>query len=183
MDRLSLNATVRKGTGKVYSKTIRANGVLPAVMYNWKGEAEMLEVNEVEFTKVWKQATATTLINLVVDGKTHLAFIKDTEYDIVTDKNLHVDFHVIDAKKPLKATLKIQTAGNPVGVREGGFLTKGVPTVTIQCLPEELPVRIVGDVSNLGLNQSLLVKDLPFAKGIKIISDLDAVVAEIKPIR
>lgn len=179
MDCLDLNAKLRNESGKSAAKKLRATGRLPAVMYNSKGVATMLDVDELEFTKVWKMATPTTLISLDVEGKKHLAFIQDTEYDIKADKNLHVDFHVIDEDKPLKVTMKVQIAGNPVGVREGGVLTTGVKEVTIECLPKDLPVRIVGDVSNLACGQSFTVKELPFAEGVKILSDANAVVAKV----
>ena len=180
MDCLDLNAKLRKESGKSVAKKLRASGRLPAVMYNTKGEATMLDVDELEFTKVWKMATPTTLVSLDVEGKKHLAFIQDTEYDIKADKNLHVDFHVIDEDKPLKVTMKVQVSGSPVGVREGGVLTTGVKEVTIECLPKDLPVRIVGDIGNLACGQAFTVKDLPFADGIKILSNADAVVAKVQ---
>lgn len=180
MDYLVLNANERKDAGKGVAKKLRAGGRLPAVMYNAKGKATMLDVDEAEFTKVWKVTTPTTLINLEVGGKKSLALIKDTLYDIKSDKNLHVDFQVLDEKKPLRLTMKVQTAGNPAGVREGGFFETGVKEVKIQCLPKDLPPRIVADVSNLGIGDSFLVKDLPFEKGVKILSNGDEVVARVK---
>ena len=101
MDQLVIKANTRSKAGKGIAKKLRAEGRLPAVMYNSKGEAVMLDIDESEFTKVWNQATPTTLINLDVDGSVKKAFIKDTEYNIIQDRNLHVDFHVIDEDKPL----------------------------------------------------------------------------------
>lgn len=182
MDQLVLKAATRAESGKKVAKKLRGNGSLPAVMYNSKGEAVMLTVDEDAFTKVWKVATPTTLVNLDVDGKKNLVFIKDTQYDIISDKNLHVDFHAIDEDKLLKISIKMQVAGNPVGVRDGGYLAKGIPSIEIECLPKNLPVRIVADVNNLGLGEKLLVKDVPVGKGVKLISDGEAVVATINSI-
>ena len=184
MERLVINAKTRTATGKGVARRLRAEGQLPAVMYNSKGESGMLEINETEFFKVWKQATPTTLISLVVDGaKGVLAFIKSTHYNIISDKNIHVDFHVIDETKPLVASMKVQTAGNPVGVRDGGVFEKGIARVEVQCLPADLPVRIVADVSDLALNSSITVKDLPFEKSITVLTDADATVALVRPMR
>ena len=180
MDYLVLNANERKEKGKEAAKKLRSTGRLPAVMYNSKGKSTMLDVDEAEFTKVWKVTTPSTLINLDVGGKKSLALIKDTLYDIKSDKNLHVDFHVIDEDKPLVAEIKLQLGGNPAGVREGGILFKGTPSIKIKCLPKDLPPRIVADVSGLGIGDSFLVKDLPFEKGVKILSNGDEVVARVK---
>lgn len=180
MDYMTLSAEVRTETGKKVAKQLRAAGKLPAVMYNSKGVSTMLTVNEAEFTKVWKLATPTTLIKLTVGSDTMLAFIKDTEYDIITDKNLHVDFHVIDEDKPLTATIKLQLGGNPAGVREGGILFNGTPSIKIKCLPKDLPVRIVADISALKIGDYLHVKELPLGDGITVISDKEAVVASVR---
>ncbi len=184
MERLVINAKTRTQSGKGVARRLRAVGQLPAVMYNSKGEAGMLEITESEFFKVWKQATPTTLISLVVDGgKGVLAFIKSTDYNIILDKNIHVDFHVIDEDKPLVATMKILTTGNPVGVRDGGVFEKGAAKVEVKCLPADLPVRIVADVSNLGLNEKICIKDLPFEKSVTVLTDPEVVVATVRPMR
>ncbi len=183
MDSLVLVAKERKDSGKTVAKRLRNAGRLPAVMYNSKGEATMLDVDEVEFTKIWKVATPTTLINLDVNGKKSLAFIKDTEYDIKTDKNLHVDFHVIDESKKLKRNIRVQVSGSPVGVREGGFFEAGVKEIEIECLPKDLPVRLVVDVSELKLGASMAVKDIKLPNGVKVLSDGDAVIAQVRSIK
>ena len=111
---------------------------------------------------------------------TYVAFIKDTEYNIITDKNLHVDFQVIDESKPLTRIVKIILGGNAAGVREGGILAKGTPSIKIQCLPKDLPVRIVADVTPLKVGESLKVKDIGLGAGIKILSNPELVAAQVK---
>lgn len=184
MENLVLNAVSRTATGKAAAKKLRASGRLPAVMYNSKGEAFMLDVDEAEFTKVWKTATATTLVSLVIDGKEGKpVLIKATEYDIITDKNLHVDFHAPDQDKPLNVTMTVLVRGNPVGVREGGALEKGIKTIDIKCLPKDLPVRVVADVSELNLNAELKVKDLNLGAGVTVLTGADEVIAAVRPLR
>jgi large subunit ribosomal protein L25 len=175
-----VKAITRTTKGKTEAAKLRKTGMLPAVMYNSKGEAAMLSVNEAEFTKVWKNTTPSTLINLVVDGKdAGIAFIKATEYNIITDKNLHVDFHVIEKDRQLKQRFKVQLTGSPVGVREGGKLSTHLTEVTVQCMPADLPPRIVADISNLGAGASFRVKDLVPGKGVTVLTDGEASLASI----
>ncbi|MCM1322024.1 MAG: 50S ribosomal protein L25 [Bacteroides sp.] len=181
MDQLVINANTRTVTGKVAAKKLRQNGRLPAVMYNSKGESVMLDIDEAEFSKIRKVATATTLVQLIVDGTSkNMSFIKDVEYDIISNKDLHADFHVVDENKPMKVTMKMQVSGTPVGVREGGTFVKGVQNITIRSLPADLPVRIVADVSGLAIGAALKVKDIPMAKGVEILSDSEAIVAAVR---
>ena len=69
MAKQTINAKTRTTTGKSAAKNLRKVGSIPAVVYNEKGEATMLEVNAVEFNKVWRTVTASTPVELVVDGK------------------------------------------------------------------------------------------------------------------
>ena len=78
MSKQTINAKTRTTTGKTAAKNLRKEGRIPAVVYNAKGEATSVEVDEVEFNKVWRTITPTTSVNLVLDGKESLALIKDT---------------------------------------------------------------------------------------------------------
>ena len=120
MEQIVINAKTRTETGKSFAKKLRAAGRLPAVMYNEKGESTMLDVDAVEFSKVWRTVTPTTLITLNVDGKENLAYVQDSEYDIKTDRNLHADFHVVSGNQPIVARMKVNYVGTPAGVLAGG---------------------------------------------------------------
>ena len=99
MEQFVVNAKIRKEAGKRVSKQLRAEGRIPAIAYNEKGESIMLDVDAAEFSKAWRSITPTTLINLKIDGQDNMAYIQDTEYDIKTDKNLHADFHIVSGTK------------------------------------------------------------------------------------
>ena len=77
MTKQTLNAKVRSTTGKTAAKNLRKVGSIPAVVYNHKGEATSIEVNAVEFNKIWRTITASTPVELVVDGKKEEVLIKD----------------------------------------------------------------------------------------------------------
>jgi large subunit ribosomal protein L25 len=50
----------------------------------------------------------------------------------------------------------------------------------VECFPKDLPERIEVDVSALGVNQSLHVRDIALAEGVRLISAGDQVVALVK---
>lgn len=183
MAKQTINAKVRTTTGKAAAKRLREVGSIPAVMYNEKGEATMLEVNEVEFNKVWRTITKTTPVELVVDGKSMDALIKDTEYNIRNDKVLHADFHVPAADEKLKYKYKVQLTGTPQGVLKGGFMVKRVPEVTVLATIGNLPERVVADVSKLNVGDALKVKDLNLGDNVTILTDAEASLVSIAPAR
>lgn len=179
----TINASVRKEHGKVAAKRIRASGKIPAVACNTKGEACSLTVDAVEFSKVWRNITRTTSITLSIEGKEHLAYIQDVEYDIKTDSVLHADFHIVNEDTVLKERFKIQYSGSPQGVREGGFLVKHQPSILLKATPKNMPERIVADISGIRIGEVFRVKDLGLPKDITIITDPEAVLVTVAPPR
>ncbi|MEE1167257.1 MAG: 50S ribosomal protein L25 [Treponema sp.] len=181
MSKQTINAKVRTTTGKTAAKKLREVGSIPAVMYNDKGEATMLEVNAVEFNKVWRSITATTSIDLNVDGKAMAALIKDVEYNIRNDSVLHADFFVPAANEKITAKMKVQLSGTPAGVLKGGFMVRRLPEVTVQACLADLPERVVHDVSAMNIGDALKVKDLSLGKNVAVLSDPEALLVTIAP--
>ncbi len=183
MSKQTLNAKVRTASGKTAAKKLRQVGSIPAVMYNEKGEATMLEVNEVEFNKIWRTITPTTSINLVVDGKENLALIKDTEYNIRTDKVLHADFFVPAADEKLVMKIKVHYTGTPAGVLKGGFKKERNNEIKIKAAIADLPETIVADISKINASEALRVKDLEVGKNVEILTDKELPLVTVSPAR
>lgn len=172
MEQLVVNAKVRTVSGKGAAGRIRKSGRIPAVMYDAKGKATMLDVDEVEFNKVWRAITKTTLITLAVEGQEpHDAFIKDTEYNIISDKVLHADFFTPDAHQKINAKLKVRYEGTPAGVLKGGFMIKHLPEIKIVAEPKHVPAKVVADISGINIGEVYRVKDLKLGEGVTIVTD------------
>ncbi len=183
MDKMVVEAKNRTLTGKKAAKQIRAAGNIPAVMYDESGKATSIEVSASQFNKVWRSITATTLVTLDVEGKKYDAMIRDTEYDIITDSVLHADFYVVENKKEIVRTYKVQYTGTPAGVLKGGFMVKHIPEVKVKCLPKDLPVRLVIDVSAINIGDVYRVKDIPMPETVKILTPAEASLVSVAPAR
>lgn len=183
MSKQTINAKTRTTTGKTAAKRLRKAGSIPAVVYNDKGEATSIEVNEVEFNKVWRTITPTTSINLVIDGKENLALIKDTEYNIRTDKVLHADFFVPAADEKLVTKIKVHYTGTPAGVLKGGFKKERNNQIKIKACIADLPETIVADISKINVSEALRVKDLQLSDKVEILSDENLPLVTVSPAR
>jgi large subunit ribosomal protein L25 len=118
---------------------------------------------------------------LKIDGQDNQAYIKDTEYDIKTDRSLHADFHIVSGNKPVTAVLKIRLAGNPAGVLKGGFMVKHVPDVKLKALPADMPASVTADVSALEIGGKFAIKDLNLSDKITVLSNPESLVVTIAP--
>jgi len=183
MDQMVVDAKARQETGKKAAKAIRAAGNIPAVMYDEEGKATSLVVGSAQFNKAWRNITKTQLVTLNVDGKAVDAFIRDVEYDIMTDSVLHADFFVVSNKKPVVRTYKVQYSGTAAGVLKGGFMVKHVPEIKVKALPKNLPARLVVDVSAINIGDEYKVGNLDLGKDVEILTPAESVLITIAPAR
>jgi large subunit ribosomal protein L25 len=130
-------------------------------------------------------AGQNTIFELTVDGQdtTH-ALIKDFQLDPINGKLLHVDLLRIDMTTKLKVKVPFEIVGQAVGVKVGGGLLDIVlREIEVECLPADIPEHIPVDVTHLALNQALRVSELQVSDRIQILTDPDAVVVHVAPIR
>ena len=183
MSKQTLNAKIRTVTGKTAAKNLRKEGRIPAVVYNAKGEATSIDVDEVEFNKIWRTITPTTSIVLNIDGKENVALIKDVEYNIRNDKALHADFFVPDADQKLVMKIKVHFQGTPAGVLKGGFKKERNNQIKIKAAIADLPETITADVSKINVSEALRVKDLVLGDKVEVLTDKELPLVTVSPAR
>ena len=98
-------------------------------------------------------------------GGVHEVLVKDYQRDNLSGQILHVDFYEFERGKALRTRVPIRLTGNPVGVKEGGILESQLRELDLECLPKDLPEEIVLDISELGLDKALHVRDLMLPPG------------------
>jgi large subunit ribosomal protein L25 len=180
MEDVIFQAKIRTETGKGVAGRLRKSGRLPAVIYGRNVAATAIDLNMQEFITGVKGISGSTIVQVEIDGKRHDAFVKAAQRTIQDGKFLHVDFYEIERGKLLRAKVRVHVNGNPQGVREGGVLEIPIHDIEVECMPKDLPRRIEVDISGLGVNQSIHVRDLALAEGVKLISAGDQVVALVK---
>ena len=183
MSKQTLNAKTRTVTGKTAAKNLRKEGRIPAVVYNAKGEATSIDVDEVEFNKIWRTITPTTSIVLNIDGKENVALIKDVEYNIRNDKALHAAFFVPDADQKLVMKIKVHFQGTPAGVLKGGFKKERNNQIKIKATIADLPETITADVSKINVSEALRVKDLVLGDKVEVLTDKELPLVTVSPAR
>lgn len=181
MEKKTIEARTRTLTGKGAAKRLRREGRLPAVMYDNVGKAVLLDLDDNEFAKLYGTITESTLIDVKIDGsRDAIAFVKDAQYNIITDKVTHVDFYEVEAGKKIRTKIPVRLTGSPEGVRLGGILEAGTEELDVECLPKDLPPRVVVDVTDLQINHSIHVKDVVVPEGVKVLTDPHLTVATLK---
>jgi large subunit ribosomal protein L25 len=183
MQKIQLNAKSRDL--KEQNQVLRKQGTIPAVLYGHNVKNQNLSVNAVEFEKALKLAGESTIVDLVVDGKTHPVLIQDVQLDNLSYRPMHADFYQVSMTEKLKANVVIEFVGESPAVKTlGGVLFKQLSEIQVECLPADLPHNVVVDISSLKtFADAIYVKDLKFSDKVKVLSSEEEVVAKVQPPR
>ncbi len=168
---------VEKRSGEKNSK-VRADGMLPAVVYGPKQEAVAISMVQKDFEKIFKEAGESTIINLEGLGDIIEVLVKSVEYHPTKPGVFHVDFYAIERGKEMTTEIALAYEGASVVEKKGGMVNKVLHEVTVTCRPSNLPKEIVVDISTLTeADQQILVSDLAVPEGVTIDNDGEEVVA------
>jgi large subunit ribosomal protein L25 len=169
-----LTVEPRAARGRSEVRKLRAEGLLPGVIYGAGIEPVALSVPRHELLRVLHQHGAHPLVTVKVNGgREYLALIKDLAVDAVKQQALHVDFHRVQEDKPVQTEVEVTIVGTPAGVKVGGILDVIVRTVAIEALPRDLPESIEFDASEMDLGSTARVGELTAPRGVTILTDPD----------
>jgi large subunit ribosomal protein L25 len=178
MEQVTLAFQERTERKKSASRRLRIGGRIPAVVYG-QGTPVSISVDAHEFGLRFASFGENTVIKLQSGKTTYEVLVKDYQDDILTNMVQHIDFFQISATKALHTKVPVHVEGSAVGVRNGGLLETVVHEVEVECLAKDIPHSIIVDVSKLDLGDSIKVGDLAAPKGVKILSNADAVVVHV----
>jgi large subunit ribosomal protein L25 len=171
-DNIVLTVQQRDERGRSSVKKLRAEGLLPGVIYGTGIDPVVLAVPRSELLRVLHAHGAHPLVTVKVDGgKEYLALIKDLQIDHVKQTALHVDFHRVQEDVAVQTEVEVVLVGTPAGVKTGGVLEQITRMVAIEALPRALPEHIEYDVSELELGSTLEVRELTPPPGVTILTD------------
>jgi large subunit ribosomal protein L25 len=180
-----LTAQKRTEVGRNAIKKIKANGMVPGVIYGSSQKPVNLQVNGRELLNVLSHASGENiLVELEIqDGsekQNALAMIQEVQHHPLQREIVHVDFHAVSATETVSAEVPIETVGEAIGVKvHGGLLEHILRYLEVECLPRDLPQLIEVDVTNLDVGQSLHVRELNLPSGVVAITDGEQTVVAV----
>ena len=162
MKSIAISGSPRENVGKRDAKELRYNGLVPAVLYGGKTQTHFAvsaaDLKPVIYTPV------VHFIDLEVAGVKSQAIIQDIQFHPLTEKILHVDFLLLDEKKPIAIEIPIRLTGTSPGVKMGGKLVQKLRKLRIKALPKDHLDNIDVSIEGLEVGKSVRVADLKFDK-------------------
>jgi large subunit ribosomal protein L25 len=183
LEKIELQATVRKSVGNGPARVLRRAGQIPAVLYGRKIEPVLLSVNTKDLEQILgKGSFGQVILNLVIqNGKkvTKPAIIKELQTHPVSGNLIHIDFYEVDMKRQIKVMVPVVTTGKSVGVEEGGLLNIVRRELEVFCLPGDIPESIEIDISELGMGDSIHLEDVPLEENVEVSTDVNYTVVTV----
>jgi large subunit ribosomal protein L25 len=170
--RTKLKVAPRDDFGTRATRRLRRDGLVPGVVYGQGGEARPFQVPERELRNVLQEGQ--TLLDLEVDGSQAVpVVIKEQQHHPVRGEVTHLDCLEVRLDEEIQSEVPIELEGadNAPGVREGGVLEHVGREVTVEALPTEIPERIIVDVSEMEINDTINLSTVTPPAGAKFMVD------------
>lgn len=174
-------AEPRSEMGKNANRRLRAAEKIPAVLYGGKDGSRAVAVSPVDITKILRSASGeNTLFDLDVEGKKRKVILKEYQVQPVTGRLLHADLYEVALDRMLEVDVHIELHGTPVGVKvQGGILDFITREIEVECLPTDIPEKIVVDVSGVELGKHVRVSDLELPDRVTCLTEPEVVIVHV----
>jgi large subunit ribosomal protein L25 len=168
----SFGADPRGAQGKGASRRLRRSGKVPAILYGGHKEAQSLVLDQQNLlTMIGDERFYSSIVQLKIDGTAQEAIVKDVQMHPAKNVVVHVDLQRVIENEVIRLRLPIHFKNESVspGVKtEGGIVSHMRTEVEVSCLPKDLPEFLELDLSNMNLNETKFLADIPLPPGVTI---------------
>ena len=174
-----LKISSRQETGTTACQKLRAQGLVPAVIYGHRQKALPVSISEHDLELLLTHGAR--LLDISLDKKPEKALVKDVQYDHLGANIVHVDLMRVSLDEKIHLAIPIELRGSvEASSHGGGVVEQLLNQVDVECLAGNIPENIQVHIGRLKLGDSIRVKDLPLPADAKILSDPEALVVTVR---
>src|ERR1700744_1604448 len=160
MKSIAISGSPRENVGKRDAKELRYEGKVPAVLYGGATQTHFsvsaADLKAVVYTPV------VHFIDIEVAGVKSQAIIKDIQFHPLTEQIIHIDFLLLDEKKPITIEIPVKLTGTSPGVKVGGKLVQKLRKLRVKALPKDHLDAIEVSIESLEVGKSVKVGEIKF---------------------
>src|SRR5579864_2033726 len=178
---MQLKASTRQLIGK-RSRRLHRQGKLAAVVYGHNTQPTALELDRLEFQRVFVKSGRTHLVDLVVDGsRTEKVLVREIQTHPRRLGPIHVDFYQVNLEEKIEVEVPVHLVGESAAVKRGDAdVLQPLHSVRVECLPSDIPASFDVDLTPLEeIESELRVSELALPKGVTVLDDPEDLVVEI----
>lgn len=179
----TLNVQKREGRGKGASGRLRSKDLVPGVFYTASGENIMVQAPTLPLEKLYESVGHTTVFNLEIDNngkkEAHPVLIWQVQRHPYKNCFLHIDYYGVDLNKEVKVDVPLEFVGIAKGAKLGGILETFRESVRLASKPLDMPQKVVVDVSDLNIGDTIYVADLKLPADVSAVHDRNFAIASV----
>jgi len=164
----TLEVTIRKGKGSRESRRLRAEGLVPAILYGHGEKCVDLAAKREAVEAAVRHGSR--VVNLTGAVKT-AALVRDLQWDTYGVEPLHIDFLRVSASERIRVKVPVHLKGECPGQRAGGIVNLVLHEIDLECTADHVPEWVHANVGHLELGHTVKVKDLELLHGAKAVAD------------
>lgn len=164
----------REVTGKRRIRRLRAEGVVPAVLYGHGEACVNLAIGVDEVKALIRHGARVVDLEGAVNEK---AFVRELQWDTFGVDVLHLDLARVSADERVNVEVNVELKGTAPGVAEGGVVDFLTHTVEIEAPVIAIPEKLILRLNELKLNGHLNADKIELPEGVKLLTDPDTVIA------
>ncbi|HEX2063463.1 MAG TPA: 50S ribosomal protein L25 [Acidimicrobiales bacterium] len=183
MPEIALAAEVGRPSGSRAAKRLRRAGKIPGVVYGHGAEPVPVAVDARSLrAALTTGAGLNALLDLQVDGTSHLTLAREVQRDPVRGTVLHVDFLIVRRDEVISADIPINLVGEAEELhRNDGVVDQQLFTLSVESTPDRIPPSVDVDVTSLVIGDTVRVGDLRLPEGVTAVADPEAAVVSGQP--
>jgi len=182
MEQIELLTTARETLGKKV-RFLRRQGITPVHLFGHDVKSLALQCDTAQLQQVLAQAGRTRLVSLQLDKgkKPRNTLIREIQREPRTGELLHVDFYQVKTTEKTKVEVPIVLVGEAPALKlKEHMLEQELNSLTVECLPTDIPASIEVDVSFLTeVDQAIRVKDIALGEEVAVLNDPELMVVKI----
>lgn len=180
METIKLTAESREQMGTRAARRCRAAGRLPVVIYGHGEPPATISLDRHDVVVALAHGART--LDVEMEGSTKQFFIKEVQRDHWDAEPIHLDLMRVALHERVKVRVGIELRGTPKGLSEGGVLDQLLAEIELQCLVTNIPETLHPLVTELGVGDSLLVRELELPAGVEVLADPEDKVATVRAV-
>ncbi|MGI5949125.1 50S ribosomal protein L25 [Peptoniphilus sp.] len=171
----------RDSKGKNKVDKLRAEGIVPGVMYSKGQEAVLLKGEEKDLLKIFSQEGYSNIFEIEVDGKDTSVLFKEVQMHPIKNAMVHFDLFEIDMNEEITVAVPVVLEGRDDVRVQPSSLIQVINEIEVTCLPKYLPSEAVVNVVDMQIGDVMEIKDLDIFQdeNIQIHEDENEVVASL----
>lgn len=167
MSQLTVSAQKRDSAGKGVARKLRAQGLIPGVLYGRDSNPILFSLEEKNMAKVMKENGLNVILELDLDGDKHTCMIAEYQKDVFQRELLHIDLKLVDLDSKVVVKVPVDLQGDNAVRSKGGIAQLYLREFKVRVKATEIPKSIPVDISEMLPGQSKKIGTVTFPDNVE----------------